>query len=90
MDIYYTNQTGNTNSIDNNPQANWSQSFEGTKGSSYSLSVNGEPTGSFTLTTRIYYNGDLQEEQVKTSYYDNNSNSWNYLSSSLYYRIPNE
>ena len=89
IDISYTNEFLNTNTINNNTSANWSKTIESEPGKNYSFSIAGEPTGPFSLTTRIYYSGDVVDE-VNTTSYDNGNGQYQVMSSSLSYSVPTE
>jgi hypothetical protein len=70
IDISYTNEFGNTNTINNNTSANWTKEIEGTKDKCYGFDVSGDPTGTFEVTARMYWEGKVVDEVTSTSFFN--------------------
>jgi len=88
IDIEYINEYGNVNTITNNTTPNWSQTINSTPGETYTFHLSGTPTGSFTITFRLYYGGEIKEEQITIAYFNSSSNNWTYIDNSLNYEVP--
>jgi len=83
--IGYTNEFGNTNTISNNTSANWSKIIDGTEDDCYNFYVSGQPTGTFDVTIRMYWEGELVDETTETSF--SSGGTFNFFSVSADYCI---
>jgi len=85
VNIEYTNEFGNLNTISNNTSANWTKTIDGTEDDCYYFYVSGQPTGSFDVTIRMYWEGELVDETTETTY--SSGGTFNFFSVNANYCI---
>jgi hypothetical protein len=86
LNIDYTNGTGNTNTVDITGST-WTKEIDNAteSGDVYYLDVSSYGQSGYTITSRIYYEGKIVEEEI-----DDNTNGSGWTYSYLSFAIPSE